>query len=275
MIAVDWSRVAAMGVLAAAILTGWASIPLLYAVLFIVNAGEIVFRSASQAMLVNVGTYAASAILIGCMAGTYRPHREAGETSSRPAPVWADVAEGFRWLIRQRLLRTMAVLIGLLNLTLTGALAVPVLLARERLHLARGLRAALHVRSGWGAARVGHRRPADRLGDRHLDNQGRPHNRGRAAPDAGDVPQPVPVVGIAWLAFGVHGALWTSVGTSLRQRLTRPLAARLGITAPYWAGFGVAAAVSVATWRVFSRAAVADAYATPDHADTGEFAATP
>jgi len=46
MIAVDWSRVAAMGVLAAAILTGWASIPLLYAVLFIVNAGEIVFRSA-------------------------------------------------------------------------------------------------------------------------------------------------------------------------------------------------------------------------------------
>src|SRR5882757_1786657 len=46
MIAVDWSRVAAMGVLAATILTGWASIPLLYAVLFIVNAGEIVFRSA-------------------------------------------------------------------------------------------------------------------------------------------------------------------------------------------------------------------------------------
>ena len=46
MIAVDWSRVAAIGVLAAAILTGWASIPLLYAVLFIVNAGKIVFRSA-------------------------------------------------------------------------------------------------------------------------------------------------------------------------------------------------------------------------------------
>jgi len=72
------------------------------------------------------------------VAGTYRPHREAGETSSRPAPVWADVAEGFRWLIRQRLLRTMAVLIGLLNLTLTGALAVPVLLAMERLHLGSG-----------------------------------------------------------------------------------------------------------------------------------------
>src|SRR5262249_31918480 len=129
MIAVDGSRVAAMGVLAAAILTGWASIALLYAVLFVVNAGETVFRSASQAMLpavvpseklerangwltggdtltedlvagplggflfvvaaglpflVNAGTYAASAILLGSLAGTYRPHRESGEALSRP-----------------------------------------------------------------------------------------------------------------------------------------------------------------------------------------------
>jgi MFS family permease len=51
MIIVDWSRVLAMGVLAAAVLTGWASIALLYVVLFVVNTGEIVFRSASQAML--------------------------------------------------------------------------------------------------------------------------------------------------------------------------------------------------------------------------------
>jgi hypothetical protein len=54
MIVVDWSRVAAMGVLATAVLTGWASIPLLYAVLFIVNSGEIIFRSASQAMIPSV-----------------------------------------------------------------------------------------------------------------------------------------------------------------------------------------------------------------------------
>src|SRR5215831_4734829 len=51
MIAIDSARVAAMGLLAAAILTGWASIALLYAVLFVVNTGEIVFRSASQAMV--------------------------------------------------------------------------------------------------------------------------------------------------------------------------------------------------------------------------------
>jgi MFS family permease len=190
MIAVDWARVAAMGLLATAILTGWASIALLYAVLFVVNAGEIVVRSASQAMipsvvpaarlerangwlaggatlteqmvagplggflfvvaaglpfLANAGTYAASALLMGWIAGTYRPGPRAagagpdahGDRDGGPASglrsVWADVAEGFRWLGGQRLLRTMAILIGLLNLTLTGALAVLVLLARQRL----------------------------------------------------------------------------------------------------------------------------------------------
>jgi MFS family permease len=89
-------------------------------------------------------------------------------------------------------------------------------------------------------------------------------------------------------AFGVHAALWTIVGSSLRQRLTPPqmlgrvgsttlfiaaggncvgavlggvIAARFGITAPFWAGFVVAVLVSAATRRVFNRATVARAYA--------------
>ena len=51
MVAIDWIRVAAMAVLATALLAGWASIALLDAVLFFINTGEIVFRSASQAMI--------------------------------------------------------------------------------------------------------------------------------------------------------------------------------------------------------------------------------
>ncbi len=347
MIVVDWSRVAALGVLAAAILTGWASIVLLYAVLFVVNAGEIVFRSASQAMLpavvpqarlerangwlagggtlmenlvagplggflfviaaglpflVNAGTYAASAILIGWIAGTYRPRREAREASTRPGSVWADVAEGFRWLIRQRLLRTMAVLIGLLNLTLTGALAVLVLLARERLHLGSvgyGLLFTCAAAGGLLGSVIGDRLIAWVTATWTI--------RVGLMIEAGlhlvlATSRSPYLVGIAWFAFGVHAMLWTIVGTSLRQRLTPPamlgrvgstnlfiaaggncvgaliaggLAHRFGITAPYWAGFAVAVAVSVTTWRVFSRAAVAAAYATPVQDDTGELAATP
>ena len=41
------------------------------------------------------------------------------------------------------------------------------------------------------------------------------------------------------------------------------IAARFGITAPYWVGFVVAVLVSASTWRVFNRAAVAQAYAAP------------
>jgi len=41
------------------------------------------------------------------------------------------------------------------------------------------------------------------------------------------------------------------------------VAARFGITAPFWAGFVVAAVVTAATWRVFDRATVAEAYAEP------------
>jgi hypothetical protein len=41
------------------------------------------------------------------------------------------------------------------------------------------------------------------------------------------------------------------------------IAARFGITAPYWAGFVMAVLVSAGTWRVFNRAAVAEAYAEP------------
>ena len=96
------------------------------------------------------------------------------------------------------------------------------------------------------------------------------------------------LVGFALFAFGVHAALWTIVGSSLRQRLTPPemmgrvasttlfiaaggnclgallggvIAARFGITAPYWVGFVVAVLVAAVTWRVFDRATVAQAYA--------------
>jgi len=338
MIVIDWSRVAAVGVLAAAIAADRASIGVLYAVIFLVNTGEVVFRSASQAMIqavvprvrlerangwlaggatlsqgglagplggflfvvaasapffVNACTYAASAVLIGLVAGTYRPSPAAAAGDGGPRrvrPVRAEIAEGLRWLLRQRMLRTMAVLIGLLNLTLVAAISVLVLLARERLGLgsvgygllftceAAGLflgsvfgdRIIKRVTATW-TIRVGLLVEAGT----HLV---------LATARSGSV------VAIALFAFGMHGALWTIVSNSLLQRLTPPamlgrvvsstlfiaaggncvgallggvIASSFGLTAPYWAGFVVAILVSAATWRVFNRATVAQAYAEP------------
>ncbi|MEV0326786.1 MFS transporter [Micromonospora echinospora] len=331
MIVVDWLRVGALVLLGLSVVTGLVTVTLLYTVLFLLNTGEIVVRSASQAMvpavvprdrlerangwlsggttvaqgmiagplggllfvlaasvpfLANAATYAVSALLLAGIAGTYRP--QPATTGART--VRADLVEGLRWLAGHRLLRTMAVLIGLLNVTLTAAFALLVLLARDRLGLGSVgygvLLTCLAVGSLAGAL-VGDRLIAAvgatwtiRVG---LLTEVALHLTLAVSSDAY-------VVGGALALFGVHGALWGIVASSLRQRLTPPellgrvgsanlfvaaggncvgallggaLAARFGLTAPYWVGFVVAVLVTASTWRVFDRATVARAYAGP------------
>jgi MFS family permease len=336
MVAIDWTRVGAMGILATALLTGWSSIALLDAVLFVINAGEAVFRSASQTMIpavvpraslerangwlvggttimqqmiagplggflfvisacvpffVNAGTYAVSAVLVGLVAGTYRASRASAGGGSGPAgSVRAELAEGFRWLARQRMLRTMAILIGLLNVTLTAATAVLVLLVRERLHLGAVGYGALFTCMAVGAVL------GSACGD-WLIRKVTPTWTIRVGLliEAGlhlvlATTHSAYFAGFMLFAFGIHAALWTIVNNSLRQRLTPPemlgrvastgifiaaggncfgavlggvIATQFGLTAPYWVGFAVAVIVSATTWRVFNRATVAEAYTEP------------
>ncbi|MFC4016996.1 MFS transporter [Micromonospora sp. GCM10011542] len=340
MIVIDLVRVVALAVLAAAIMTGQAGVALLYAVLFVVNTGEIVFRAASQAMLptvvsrerlerangwlgggttlmhgmlagplggflfvlaagspflVNAVTYALSAVLVALIGGDFRAVATAPDGGlTRTRSVRAEIVEGFRWLAHQRLLRTMAVLIGLLNVTLTAALAVLVLLAHERLRLGSvgyGLLFTCLAAGGVLGALVGDRLIA-RFSATWTVRIGLLIEAGLHLALAAS--RSTAVVGFALFAFGVHGALWNIVANSLRQRLTPPalqgrvasttlfvaaggncvgallggvVAARFGITAPYWVGLVVAIGVSVATWRVFDRATVARAYADPHTAE--------
>jgi MFS family permease len=338
MITIDWTRVGVMAILATALLTGWSSIALLDAVLFVINTGEVIFRSASQTMtpavvpraslerangwlvggttvmqqmiagplggflfvvsacvpfFVNAGTYAASAVLVGLLAGTYRASRTsttAGERSSRAGAIRTELAEGFRWLAGQRLLRTMAVLIGLLNLTLTAATAVLVLLVRERLHMGAVGYGALFTCLAIGAVL------GSVCGD-WLIKKVTPTWTIRVGllVEAGlhlvlATTHSAYFAGFMLLLFGIHSALWSIVANSLRQRLTPPemlgrvastgifiaaggncfgavlggvIATQFGLTAPYWVGFAVAIIVSATTWHVFNRATVAEAYAEP------------
>jgi len=349
MIVVDWARVVLMGALAFAISTGYAGIAVIYVVLFLINTGEIVFRSAGQAMIpavvpreglerangwliggvtvmqnmiagpfgallfvvaasipfwANSGTYAVSAVLIAMVAGSYRAapkavadevprvSDEAGDAAGRPQPVravWAEMAEGFLWLRRQRILRTMAVLIGLLNVTLTAALAILVLLAKERLHLSSvgyGLLFTVMAAGSILGSAIGDwlikkvtATWTIRIG---LVIEAALHLVLATSLNSY-------VVGFFLFAFGIHGALWSIVGNSLRQRLTPPemygrvasttlfiaaggncvgavlggvIAGKFGLTAPYWVAFVVAVLVAATTWRVFNRADVAEAYAS-------------
>jgi MFS family permease len=339
MIVIDLVRVVALAVLAVAIMSGRAGVALLYAVLFVVNTGEIVFRAASQAVLptvvprerlerangwlnggttlmqgmlagplggflfvlaagspflVNAVTYALSAVLVVLIGGDFRAVAPAQGGGPRTRSMRAEIVEGCRWLAHQRLLRTMAVLIGLLNVTLTAALAVLVLLASERLRLGSvgyGLLFTSMAAGGVLGAVLGDRLIA-RFSATWTVRIGLLVEAGLHLALAAS--RSTAVVGFALFAFGVHGALWNIVSNSLRQRLTPPalqgrvasttmfvaaggncvgallggvVAARFGITAPYWVGLVVAIGVAVATWRVFDRATVARAYADPPPAE--------
>ena len=191
----------------------------------------------------------------------------------------------------------MTVLIGLLNLTLTAATAVLVLLVKERLNLGPVGYGTLFTCMAAGALL------GSACGDWLIRRVTATWTiRIGLLVEAGlhlvlATSRSAYLVGAMLFAFGVHGALWTIVGSSLRQRLTPPemmgrvastglfiaaggncvgavlggvIAARFGITAPYWAGFVVAALVSAGTWRVFNRAAVAEAYAEPALSGTAQ-----
>jgi len=247
--------------------------------------GGLLFTAAAAApFLLDAGSFAVGVLLLALLPGTFRA--TIAEAGAGPATrsLRAEILEGARWLLAHRVLRTMALLIGLLNVTLTAALSILVLLATQRLGLGSvgyGLLFTALAVGGLLGALVG-----ERLVRRFTASV--TVRVGLLVETAFHLviatsTSPV-AVGAAFAVFGVHGALWTMVGTSLRQRLTPPellgrvnsaylflaaggnavgallggvVASRFGLTAPYWIGFVVAALVTAATWRVFDRRTMA------------------
>ncbi|MBC3763512.1 MFS transporter [Quadrisphaera sp. RL12-1S] len=253
-------------------------------------AGALFAVAAGAPFLVAAVAMVAGAALLAVLPGRYpapaRPRPEGGP--GRLQVALGEVGEAFGWLARQRMLRTMALLIGLLNLTYYAALALLVLVAQQRLGLGPvgyGVLLGCMAVGGLAGAAAGDRIIAwatptwtIRIG---LLVEACLHLVLAASTSA-------VLVGVVLVVFGVHGSLWGIVATSLRQRLTPPemlgrvgsatlfvsaggnflgallggaLASAAGLTAPYWVGFGLALAVSASTWHVFSRASVAQAYA--------------
>lgn len=241
---------------------------------------------------VAAAAMAVGALLLAALPGTHRavrpPREDAGAGAGPVRTALGEVGEAFAWLVRQRVLRTMALLIGLLNLTFTAALALLVLVAQQRLGLGPvgyGVLLSCMAVGGIAGAAVGDRviawaTPTWTVRTGLLVEAGM-HLALAWSTSA-------VVVAVALVAFGVHGSLWGIVGTTLRQRLTPPemlgrvgsatlfvsaggncvgallggvLARAAGLTAPYWVGVVLALAVTAATWHVFSRASMAQAHA--------------
>lgn len=87
----------------------------------------------SVPFFVDAGTFAVSAAMVALLAGSFRPQ---ARDPSVPKPSFgADLKEGFRWLWNHRLLRTLAIVLGLLNAAGNASTATLVLFAQEVLNL--------------------------------------------------------------------------------------------------------------------------------------------
>jgi MFS family permease len=173
-VAVNLVRAAALAVLTAAIGTGAVSVPLIYAVVFVLGTAETLADSASAAFVpalvpeshrpranslmyanftvlnqfvakpFGAWLFAVAAVLpFGLNALTFALSavliaglRSVPRPEPRPrVPLRTEIAEGIRWLAAHRLLRTLAVTMAVGNLVFCAAFAIFVLYASERLSL--------------------------------------------------------------------------------------------------------------------------------------------
>jgi MFS family permease len=245
--------------------------------------GGLLFAlAAALPMALDAVTFWIGVVLVASLPGAYRvqaPTLAAGQ--ARPT-LLQDIREGVRWLAAHRLLRTLTLSIGLMNVTLAATTSVMVLVAQERLGLGPigygVLLAAMAV--GGIAASACAERVIGRIGAATALRAGLVIE---ASTQLVLALAKVPVVaGVALAVFGFHCVVWTVVTTSLRQQLVpdrllgRVMSASLlfgagglslgallgglladafGLTAPFWVASAAVAGLAVAAWPALGDAA--------------------
>jgi len=86
----------------------------------------------SLPFFVDAASFFAAAALVAAIPGTFRAERPDDHVQ---APWRSELAEGFRWLWSNELLRSMAIILGLMNLASALSGSVLVLFAQEILHV--------------------------------------------------------------------------------------------------------------------------------------------
>lgn len=179
--------------------------------------GVLVAVALALPFALNAGFLAVGALLVASLVGTFTPRGEAAHDRRG----WrAELAEGFGWLWHHSLLRTLALLLGAMNLLNAMTMAVLVLFVQDVLGLFDGWQFGLAITGFAVGASVGGL-VAERIG-------------GRLGPGVALV---VAVAGMGigegmlglsvspvmfWLvsaASGVFVMLWNVVTVSLRQRI--------------------------------------------------------
>jgi MFS family permease len=345
-VVVNLVRGLALATLAGAVAAGAATVPLIYAVFFLLGSCETVADTASAARLPSIvpaeklaaantrlmatftignqflakplGAYlfvtaaalpfgfdaatfvAAAALVAATRTGSDRvpdhvPDRTpdqvpdpagdaAGDAAAgRPAGLWTAIGEGLRWLWRHRLLRTLAISMGVGNVVLCAAFASLVLYARHRLGLSEVGYGYLLITFAVGgllgtltAARLRRRFGSPTLLRAGLVVETATHVSLAVVTD----PRPAAAV---LVVFGMHTMVWGVIVTTVIQRavpdrllgrvnsayaliqfggaalgslLGGAVGHGLGVTAPFWIAAAVMTLTTAAAWRPLRGAAM-------------------
>lgn len=177
--------------------------------------GFLFAAAAAVPFLLDSASFALSAVLIASMAGSFTAQRdpEAVKTTIR-----TDIAEGLRWLWNHRLIRTLAIMLGIWNGMSMAGFAIFVLFALEILGLDEVgfgvLLAASTVGSLIGslaASRISKQRPGTTL--IAMVMLGALSSLGIALSSSAIV------VGLMSAVVGFAGVVWNVITVSLRQAI--------------------------------------------------------
>ena len=237
--------------------------------------------SASAPFFVDAGSFAAASALVLAMGGTFRARRYEG---SPPTTLRKEIVEGLAWLWGHKLLRTLAIVLGVMNLTSSATIAILVLFAGERLGLGPAgygvLLSSLAVGGLLGALAA--ERIVGRLGEGTTMRIGLTIEASTAGVIA--FSHDAYVVGTMLALFGFHAIVWNVLTISLRQELVPDsllgrvnssyrlfgmggaaagallggiLARGLGLAAPFWFASAAVAAATFLVWPTLSNGNVA------------------
>lgn len=323
MVAACSVRAVAIAILGTAVATDSAGLPLLYGVFFLVGCAGLLFDNASatavplvvehsqlerangrmqatrvvseQLLSKPLGGWlfavaawspflidAGALVLIAGVAATL-PSTLGRAVATPAVPIRAAVAEGARWLRRNRLLRTVTFTVGLSNVGLGAVLSTMVLIAHERLQLGSTGYGVLLAVSAVGGV----------LGGVFTGRIVAAIGPGTAL-RVGLLIEMIVYVGLATthsavvaalvlLPLTAHLAVFSAIGAALRQTLTPPallgrvhsvyrlvgtsglflgavvggvLAKQFGLTAPLWLGLGCAIVFTAAAWPILNNRAI-------------------
>jgi MFS family permease len=236
--------------------------------------------AASVPFILDAGTYAAAAVLVLFMRGKFKAERQEGMP---PTTMRAEISEGLRWLWGNKLLRTLAISLGIMNLTSTATISIFVLFAQERLGLGSVGYGVLFTSIAIGGV-------AGSLLAEYLVGwlgAGTTMRMGLLieAVTAGVIAlsrEPL-VVGAMLALFGFHAIVWNVITISLRQQIIPErllgrvnsvyrllglggmslgallggvLARGFGLTAPFWFSSLSVAILTVIVWRILDNRTV-------------------